>query len=251
MNRLGRIALSAGALGAASGTAAYGATVVFDSVDASTFNDTHINQQNGNNAAYFGDDVHLGTACPQIAQVSIDFGYYTYDAAVYTPILQVDLFAVDSNGIPVDSNTNDTLSYTPIATAYNSTATFTGSNYNGGGNTSSTHQTVSFDFTGQTGAANLTDFAFAYRDINPLGLSSPGFGFSVFTNPAGPTVGSSNAGYLNASPNNLGATTFSTATTANGSPAQTLDASITCVPEPASLGLLGLGSLLGLRRRRA
>ncbi len=250
MKRIGTLALSAGAM-AIGGGASYGATLVFNSVNATTFNDTHITQQNGNNAAYFGDDVHLAAPCPQIANISIDFGFFTYDPAIYTPILQVDLFAVDSSGLPVDSNTNDTLSYTPIASAFNSGATFTGSNYNNGGNTSSTHQTVSFDFTGQTGAANLQDFAFAYRDINPAGAVSPGFGFSVFTNPNAPTLGSSNRGYLNASPNDLGATSFAAVTTANGSPADSIDASITCVPEPASLGILALGGLMGMRRRKA
>ncbi len=249
MNRFGKAAVAAGAV-VASGSA-YGETLVFNSVNATTFNDSHITQQNGNNAAYFGDDVHLAAPCPQIANISIDFGFFTYDPAIYTPQLQVDLFNLDSNGLPVDSNTNDTLSYTPIASAFNSSATFTGSNYNNGGNTSSTHQTVAFDFTGQTGAANLQDFAFAYRDNNPAGAASPGFGFSVFTSPTGPSLGSSNPGYLAAAPNNLGGTTFSVATTANGSPAQSLDASITCVPEPTSLGLLAVGSLMTLRRRKA
>ncbi len=257
MNRLGRIALSAGALGAASGAAAFGETLVYQSVDQTGVGAHNgFTQQNGNNAAYYGDDVHLGTACPQVAQVYIDFGFFTYDAALYTPTLQVDLFAVDSNGIPVDSNTNDTLSYTPIATAFNASTTFTGHNYNntGGSDIQTSRQTVCFDFTGQTGAANLTDFAFGYRDINPAGLVSPGFGFSVFTSSQGPILGSSNNGILIASPNDLSNTTFGTTTTVNGGQAgnaTSMVASITCIPEPASVGLLGLGSLLGLRRRRA
>ncbi len=242
-----RNAVAAGAV-ALMGQAAFGAVLCYEVKPGDPGTNGFI-QQNGNNAAYYGDDVHL-VSPQQIGKVTIQFTFFTYDAATYTPEIHVDLFNL-SGGLPVDSNTGDSLSYTPIASVVVNNATFTGSNYNGGGTVRDVgvQQAVSFDFTGQTGAQNLQDFAFAYRDENPAGTQSPAFGFSVFVSSGfpttGPGMGTSDHSFLDASPNDLTTTSFSIAAGYN------IEASITCVPEPASLGLLALGSTLALRRRKA
>lgn len=195
-------------------------------------------QQRQNGYAYLGDDVHLGTA-QQIGAVTIAFTYFTYDAQPdYTPDLRVDLFDVSSSGIPIDSNTSDTLSYTPIASVTRNDLTFTGSNYNNGGTIRSAQQNVTFDFSGL--GLIRQDFAFAYRDENTAPFPSASF-FSVITSNAAPVSGASQVGILQASPDNLGATTFTNS--GGGGKKDYLEASVTCVPEPSSAGLLALGAL--------
>ncbi len=240
MKFAGTIALSAGAA-ALAGQSTFG-EVVYEQPYRQSFG-----QQNGNNAAYYGDDVHLGSA-RTIETVTLPLSFFSYDPATYTPDLRVDLFNVTSAGIPIDSDTNDTASYTPIATVHHSDITFTGSNYNDGGGNPNIYgvtQYIPFDFS----SFNLTlqDFAFAFRDDNPAGTAAPGNGFSMFFGFGGPTTGSSINGFLTAYPNDLQHTTFTNDPNYGGAVA----ASITAVPEPASLGLLGLGTLFAARRRKS
>ena len=247
MRRFGMFALSAAGLTGLIGEGAYGERVRYQASPGATNGFT---QQNGNAEAYIGDDVHLDRP-HLIDDVNITFGFFTYAAATYTPDIRVDLFDVDTSGLPIDSNPLDTLSYTPIATAHRTDVTFTGSNYNNGGSTSSTRQTVQVSFTSQLIVRK--DFAFAFRDDNPSGTTSPGFGFSIYTTGAAPSIGSSNVGILTASPTGLGSTTFSSGGSAAGGD-YAIEASVTSplvlVPEPASLGLLSVGGLTLMRRRR-
>ncbi len=193
-------------------------------------------QQSGNAAYEYGDEVHglLGCVDPKIY---IDFGFFTYDAATYTPTVQVDLYNADTNGDPFGL---------PFATASNSSLTFTGSNYNGGGTARNTEQSMCFDFTGVT---LPNDFVFAYRDNAPLGTISPGFGFSVF-------VSSGNSTPLLPGQEILPKHFYRIAPGPNADSSANLggyniQASITCVPEPTTAGLLALGgSLMATRRRR-
>ncbi len=240
-----RNALAAGAV-ALMGQAAFGEVLCYE-VKPGVAGTNGFIQQTGNNLAYYGDDVHL-VSPQQIGKVTIQFTFFTYDAATYTPEIHVDLFNL-SGGLPVDSNTADALSYTPIASVVVNNATFTGSNYNNNGDVRDVgvQQAVSFDFT--TFNLTLQDFAFAYRDENPAGTQAPAYNFSVFVSSGDPTpgpgMGTSNHSFLEAYPNNTNDTSFSIAAGYN------IEASITCVPEPASLGLLALGSTLALRRRKA
>ncbi len=246
MKVYGRIALAAGA--AAFGeTAAFGHPVCYQ-VDPGPSGTNGFIQQNGNNAYEYGDDVHVGSGM-QVHNVTIDFTLFSYDAATYTPQLQVDLYAVDSNGVPIDSNLSDTIPYTPLATEFRSDVTFTGSNYNNGGTVRGVEQSVTFDFSSDGVVA--ADFAFAYRDNNPAGTQSPGYNFSVFVSSANPSVGTGvgpiNPAYLDASVNDPITHVFSKAIGFN------VQAQITCdaVPEPGMLSIAALGGLAALRRRRA
>ena len=124
--------------------------------------------------------------------------------------------------------------------------TFTGSNYNNGGNFNiyGVSQYVAFDFS--TFNLSLKDFAFGFRDDNPAGTTAPGYGFSLFTGVSGPTTGSTNFGFLIAYPNDKNVAQFS-ATEYDGG----VTASITAVPEPAGLGLLSFAALATIRRRKS
>ncbi len=233
VNRLGTIALGAGAA-AMAGTSAFGeiSYQVLASGDQGFF------QQAGNAAQRYGDDVLFDGVKQQILTVQIQFAFYTYDPATYTPDVEVDLYNVDSNGVPVGG---------PIATASNNSVTFTGSNYNNGSATSNAKQVLSFDFSAQTGAQNLEHFAFAYRDNNPDGYVFPGFGFSVYISSFNANPGTSGAGILVQDNFNNWSAGVSLG---GGGASNNIEATIITVPEPATFGLLSLGILAALRRRK-
>ncbi len=250
MWRSSKIAIAAGAL-ALGAQAAFG-EVIYDVPTDPTSNDLdNIKQQGGNAQAYYGDDVKLAGGPRLLQKITIHFGFYTYDADLtYTPSFEADVWNVDGNGIPLDSNSSDSLSYTPIAQAFRTDVTFTGSAYNNGGVARDTQQNVTFDFS----AANLVlpdHFAFGYRDNKIEGNYFPGYGTSMFISDNGIAQGlpgsSSTDGYLSAYTNTVENTTFSF--NAND---YNLEAKIEAiqVPEPATAGILTIGALSSLRRRR-
>ena len=121
---------------------------------------------------------------------------------------------------------------------------------------------MTFDFTGQN-VILPTDFAFAYRDNNPDGNVSPGYGFSViYTASDDASVGSSQDGFLDAYPNDATSHTFQFGVngeipgdTASGNLLATITASeITAAPEPSTLSMAGIAGLMGMgyawRRRK-
>ncbi len=236
MNKLGVGALATGAL-ALAGQQSFGVTTELFRVDPGPAGTNAFVQQSGNAAYEYGEFVHLpGPDTEDLVQICIDFGFFTYDPATYTPSLQLDLFNAPG-GVATGP---------AFATAYNSSVVFTGSNYNGGGSTRNTEQSVCFDFT------NITlpsDFIFAYRDNNPAGYVSPGFGFSVFLSslPADPgDPGTTTPGIEQiVGPGGGSATVFVPFNMQS-------TISSTVVPEPATAGLLAIGgAALAMRRRKA
>ena len=233
------------------GNAAIGATLYEAVHDTTPTAQNSFTQQAGHDQAYYGDDVHLASPS-RVNSITILFSLFTYSyQGSYTPDIRVDLFNVNSSGLPLDSNTSDTLAYTPIAGARNNSVTFAGSDYNNHGLASvyTTAQAVTFDFSSQSGAANLKDFAFAYRDVNPAGTTNPYFGFSVLVTSAAPRTGSTFANFLGASPNDLHTTNFYTVLPDPGDPSWAVEATITGVPEPSALGMLSIGGAVAMRRR--
>jgi hypothetical protein len=249
MKNAGRFALAAGAL--AMSQAAFG-EVVYEVPGPPAGSSLGFTQQNGNAAYEYGEAATLLTATPQkLDRIGVDFGFFSYEAASHTPFLQLDVYQTDALGNVQDSNPLDTLAYTPIAQAFNNTTVFSGSNYNAGGFTRSTEQRVFFDFTAQ----NLTlptHYAFAYRDNNPAGNVNPGFGFSVFLsgdNSIDPD--GTGKGFIQATPNDPSGATVTFGAPQSGGHIEGI-VETTPVPEPVSLGLLGLGAgALFARRRRA
>ncbi len=231
------VALAAGAA-ALAGQQALAQTVIYNMPPAPTGNG--FTQQTGNSAYAYGDDVH-GIVPPGCVnpQLYIDFGFFTYDAATYTPTIEVDLYVADPSGQPHGL---------PFATAVNGSVTFTGSNYNAGGKTRSTEQSMCFDFTSVT---LPQDFVFAYRDINPAGTLNPNYGFSVFIIPAPSDPTKPLQTNLPPEFYQLNGPDADAAPASSFGP-YNIQASISCVPEPTSAGLLAIGgSLMALRRRKA
>jgi hypothetical protein len=223
--------------------------VIFD-VNPNPSGNNGFIQQSGNNRAYYGESVQLLPSAPRLLEtIKIAFTYFEFESPQYTPHLRVDLWNVDANGLPVDSDSSDNLSYTPIASVTRTDVTFTGSNYNGGGGVRDVQQDVTFNFLSQN--IMLPDrFAFGYRDENPDGLVSPAFNFSVFASSAPNSDEDSAGGFIiEAGPNYLPATTFE-----GGGGTYSLESEVTAIPEPhgwtavaAAAALLPLG---WHRRRR-
>lgn len=193
-----------------------------------------------------GEDIHLATS-RQIGKVSLVFGFQTYDPGSYTPNIVLNLYDVNSSGLPIDSNTTDSVAFTPIATVARNDVTFTGSNYNNGGFTSDTRQTVTFDFS----AKNIVrkDFAIAWFNALP----EPDYiaaGISVFVSDADPSVGSTNFGELYEQDGQFHVTQNNTFLAPGYGYPIHFEATITSAPEPASMGILAIGALAALRRRR-
>ncbi len=256
MKRAEMVALLAGAGSALFALGNADAAVTYNvNPSADPTGNRSLEQQAAYDRGYLGDDVHLAAA-EKIETLQIRFGYFTFDGTpTYTPDLTVDLFDIDSNGIPIDSNTADALAYTPIASVHRNDATFTGSNYNNGGNVRDVSQVLSFDFTSQN--IIRQNLAFAYHDDNPAGMANPDTGdrllFSVLLgNPV--SIGSSNDGILVQFFNGPGQNypVQQVGTFAYFDQPLNIEASLNTspVPEPTLLLLASSFGMLSLRRTR-
>jgi hypothetical protein len=233
------------------GRAQAGPTTVYDLAGPAEFFD----QQAGNNMYYYGDDVALAAGAPtHLDTATLTFTYFTNDGTGnYTPNLSLSIFAIDPTTLLPTSST-------PLGTASVSNVNFVAGN---GDTVPLTLQQVTFDFTSQN-VTLPTNFAFAYRDNNPLAGNDPFFGFSVIGSVSGvPTVGSTVNGFLDAYPNDATNHTFQFGV--NGQiPGDTFpgnllatitaDSGAVATPEPATLASLAIGlgcaAVYGLRRRK-
>lgn len=252
---MNRIASTVGLVfgAAVASQAAYG-TVVYQVNDATAIPaNSRFRQAAGNNFYTQGDDANIGAnAGMGLDTVKLKFAVFTYDTGfgtgTYAPSLKLEIYAIDSGTkLPIGA--------APLATALQNnygTQVLTGSNSPAGDFSEifsdGSFQEFTFDFTSQNFVLP-TEFALVpHDDTGGPGISA---GLAVLASTVGPVIGTTNGDLFYSTPNDPNTDVF----TAEGSLAlgrylvATIDASP--IPEPASMALLGAGSLLMLRRRSA
>jgi len=230
--------LFAAAAGCVLAGSAY-AGVVYDTTQGGT---VAIDQQTGNNYYYIGDTATIAPTANALTTIAIPFGTSYYNATAngpgftYTPNLTLDIYP----------NATDAAAGTGlIGSAQVNNVTFTNdgivdpvARYNYEDET-----LVTFNFASQS-IVLPTSFAFAYHDSPPLGSSTDGAnGLSVGLTDQSASPGVSGQSYFDTYPN--GGTE-----TLQPNPGYNVEAQISVVPEPSVWGIVALGALPILMRRR-